>query len=158
MLFIKNMKVFFILKLLFCATLIIFNSLLVAMLYQIEDNKCLCAKEYTENKFWGLFKKIEFLKYFSISLASLAFINIFIPLTKGISHIILIGGFISLVLLVGLVLQAYLLNDLISILTKDECNNCKFGGLFDAGKVLMTGSIISYSIVIILVLLGLMYM
>ena len=152
------MKILTILKLFFYGTLIIFNSFIVGMMYQIEAAKCPCAKEYAGDKFWYLFKKMDFLKYFSIVLSTLCLINMFIPLTKGISHIILIGGIISLLLLLGLILQAYLLVDLLNTFDEEECSKCKLGSLYEAGKFLVTASITTYSIVIILILLGLMYM
>jgi len=98
---------------------IVFNVYIFYYVKSVEDNKeCNCNDNSWEKRY---------LKFFSILIALIAFVNMFVPINRWLSKIIIIGSAFVLAIVILMALQVYALVTYFKKMNKEECDKCVTG-------------------------------
>ena len=156
------MRLFEILKLVFTLVFISFNILSYLFVSHIEEqSKCKnknCLNSDKLKQTYYVLDSVDFVKKFSMVAVGIGVINLFIPLTKTFINMFLIGGFLTLALLIVLILQAIALNKIITVIDSDEClaEGCSLNKHYKTfSQYVISSTITVYSITIGTILIGL---
>lgn len=154
------MSVIGFLRLFFYLVFIIFNVMTYYLVDEVENNKkCICRDDEYITKAYNFLNTIEYIKTFSLLSCVIGLINLFIPFNKGILNIMVIGSFISIILFILLLGQAFALSRFVNFIKTEKCiKTCKLSTFYNNfSDFIIAGSLVSYIVVIVLVLFGLKY-
>lgn len=142
----------------FYVIFVCFNIITYFMVKEVEDNKrCECKDNKKITNAYYFLNTIEYIKTFSWLASIIGLVNLFIPINKGLSNIIIVGSMISVALFILLIGQMFSLERFLSVIKSDECvASCKMSTFYNKfSDYIMAGTFITYCVIIVLVLMGL---
>ena len=100
--------------------IIIYNVYIFYYINSVDNKEESSCSDSCKSNDW----EKTYLKSISLIFAIVAFVNIFIPINRWLSKLIVVGGAFALAIVVLIALQVYTLIRYFKKMNSDECNTC----------------------------------